>query len=245
MKASSLSLQAAVLLVLVGMVWGIVMGIPQDHSAMPAHAHLTLLGWVSLFLVGILYHLLFGIFYHLHPAVDRSRVAILQVWIWIAATVVLPIGVALVHSGYQIGDLVAGVGAVAVFADIVLFGWLARRTMYIGRVIRPSVVPAEWLSANDDRSKATDLTTRSTTVERKSTSFCAMPFDFDAEGKVVFGKARQVSSESGARCLAAAMVATSPGALVFSKPEGEPPPDVVIVARYGIGADEPALAEAA
>ena len=71
-----------------------------------------------------------------------------------------------------------------------------------------------------------------------------MPFEFEAEGKVVFGKARQVSSEFGARCLAAAMVATSPGAVVFSKTEGEPP-EVVMVARYGIGADEPALAEAA
>ena len=68
MKASSLSFQAAVLLVLVGMVWGIVMAVSQDHSSMPAHAHLNLLGWVSLFL--------FGIFYHLHPAIDRSRVAL-------------------------------------------------------------------------------------------------------------------------------------------------------------------------
>jgi uncharacterized protein YhhL (DUF1145 family) len=58
MKPSSLSFQAAVLLVIVGMVWGIVMAISQAHSAMPAHAHLNLLGWVSLFL--------FGLFYHLH-----------------------------------------------------------------------------------------------------------------------------------------------------------------------------------
>ena len=75
------------------------------------------------------------------------------------------------------------------------------------------------------------------------TKFGAMPFEFDAEGKFVFGKVRQVSSEIGARCLAAAMVATSPGALVFSKTEGEPP-EVVIVPRYGIGADEPSLAPA-
>jgi hypothetical protein len=43
-------------------------------------------------------------------------------------------------------------------------------------------------------------------------TFGAVPFEFNAEGKVVFGKPRQVSSELGARCLAAAMVATSPGA---------------------------------
>jgi hypothetical protein len=67
-------------------------------------------------------------------------------------------------------------------------------------------------------------------------TFGVMPFEFDTEGKVVFGKPRQVSSELGARCLAAAMVATSPGAVVFSKSESEPP-KVVIVARYGVGAD--------
>jgi hypothetical protein len=72
-------------------------------------------------------------------------------------------------------------------------------------------------------------------------TFGAVPLEFDTEGKVVFGKPRQVSSELGARCLAAAMVATSPGAVVFSKTESEPP-KVVIVARYGIGADT-ALAE--
>jgi len=67
MKASVLSFRAAVLMVIAGMIWGIAMGISQDHSTLPAHAHLNLLGWVSLFL--------FGIYYHLHPAIDRSRLA--------------------------------------------------------------------------------------------------------------------------------------------------------------------------
>ena len=48
-------------------------------------------------------------------------------------------------------------------------------------------------------------------------SFLAVPFELNAEGKVKYGEARQVSSEFGARCLTAAMVATSPGALVLSK----------------------------
>jgi hypothetical protein len=73
------------------------------------------------------------------------------------------------------------------------------------------------------------------------TSFLAIPFALNAEGKVEYGEARQVSSEFGARCLAAAMVATSPGALVLSKTDSKPP-EVYIVACYGIGADEPPLA---
>ena len=78
MKAASSSFQAAVLMAVLGMVWGLVMAVSGDHSTMPAHAPLILLGWVSLFL--------FGIFYHLHPAIDHSRLALIQVLVWIVGT---------------------------------------------------------------------------------------------------------------------------------------------------------------
>ena len=79
MKASIFSFRAAVLLVIVGMIWGIGMGISEDHSTMPAHAQLNLLGWMPLFL--------FGVYYHLHPTADRNLLAFFQVWIWIVATI--------------------------------------------------------------------------------------------------------------------------------------------------------------
>ncbi|WP_348628703.1 OpgC domain-containing protein [Methylovirgula sp. 4M-Z18] len=107
-------------MVLGGMLWGIQMGISGDHSTFPAHAHLNLLGWVSLFL--------FGIYYHLHPATDRDRWACVQVWIWIVATVILTIGVAMVHSGREGGDPIAAIGSLIVFADMLLFGWLVIRS---------------------------------------------------------------------------------------------------------------------
>ena len=135
MKASSLSFQAAVLFVIAGMVWGIVMAISDDHSAMPAHAHLNLLGWVSLFL--------FGIFYHLHPGLDHSRIAAVQVWIWIGSTVILTVGVALVHSGHAIGDPVAAVGAIVALADMLLFGWLVLRRDAVKVDERRAAIPAE------------------------------------------------------------------------------------------------------
>jgi hypothetical protein len=72
--------------------------------------------------------------------------------------------------------------------------------------------------------------------------FGAMPFDFDAEGNLVFGEVKEVASEVGAKCLAAAMAATSPGAVAFSKGESEPP---VILARYGVGAEDTPVKEAA
>jgi len=135
MKASSLSFPAAVLMVVAGMIWGIAMAISQDHSAMPAHAHLNLLGWVSLFL--------FGVFYHLYPAVDRSRLALVQVGVWIVATVVLTIGVALIHTGHEVGESIAAVSSLVVLADMLLFGWLVITRERTQPASRMSAVPAE------------------------------------------------------------------------------------------------------
>jgi peptidoglycan/LPS O-acetylase OafA/YrhL len=135
MNASVLSFRAAVLLVVAGMIWGIVMAISQDHSTFPAHAHLNLLGWVSLFL--------FGIYYHLHPAIDRDRLAYVQVLVWIAATVLLTVGVALVHSGHSTGEPIAAVGSLVILADMLLFGWLVYRPERTELAKQPSTVPAE------------------------------------------------------------------------------------------------------
>ena len=55
------------LCVLVGMIWGAQMGASGDHSMMPAHAHLNLLGFVTLSLMGI--------FYALNPAKANGRLA--------------------------------------------------------------------------------------------------------------------------------------------------------------------------
>lgn len=126
MKASSLSFRAAVVFVIVGMIWGIVMAITDDHAAMPAHAHLNLLGWVSLFL--------FGIYYRLHPSLENAKGAFAQVWIWIVGTIVLATGVALVHTGHAGGDPIAAAGSLIVLFDIVLFAWLVFRGEGVGAI---------------------------------------------------------------------------------------------------------------
>jgi len=134
MKASSLSFQAAVLFVIAGMIWGIIMAISEDHSAMPAHAHLNLLGWVSLFL--------FGIYYRLHPSLEGSRSAMVQIWVWIVGTIVLTIGVGLVHTGHAVGDPIAAVGSFIVLLDMLLFGWLVLHGERADADARPAPAPA-------------------------------------------------------------------------------------------------------
>ncbi|WP_188312022.1 hypothetical protein [Salinarimonas soli] len=103
MTASSLSFRLAVVFVLVGMAMGIGMAMSQDHSIMPAHAHLNLLGWVSLFL--------FGIYYERRPGLNASKLAVVQVALWWAGTVALTVAVAAIHLGYKAADPLAGMAS--------------------------------------------------------------------------------------------------------------------------------------
>lgn len=135
MKASSLSFQAAILCVIAGMIWGLQMAISGDHSAHPAHAHLNLLGWVSLFL--------FGIYYRLRPSLEHDKRALTQVWLWLAGTVVQAIGVGLVHTGTTSGEPLAAGGSFVVLAGMLLFAWLVFQTERADAESRTEAAPAE------------------------------------------------------------------------------------------------------
>ncbi|MDO9472230.1 MAG: hypothetical protein Q7J28_04185 [Caulobacter sp.] len=56
-RVSSAFFLVAALCGLAGMAWGSQMGMSGDHSLSPAHAHLNLLGWVSLSIMGGFYAL--------------------------------------------------------------------------------------------------------------------------------------------------------------------------------------------
>ncbi|MGO4707340.1 hypothetical protein AB4072_16370 [Microvirga sp. 2MCAF38] len=119
MTASSLSFRFAVTFIIVGIAMGIGMAATQDHSIMPAHAHLNLLGWVSLFL--------FGLYYERRPALDTSRLAFIQVGLWSVGTIVMTIAVAAIHLGYTAADPAAAVASLIVLAATLLFAYLVFR----------------------------------------------------------------------------------------------------------------------
>ncbi len=74
---------------LAGMSLGIYMGLAHDHSLMPVHAHLNLLGWVTMFLMGL--------YYKTHErALDR--LAMLQVAASVAGYVSMITGLAILIS---------------------------------------------------------------------------------------------------------------------------------------------------
>jgi hypothetical protein len=117
------------------MVIGIIMAASGDHRAFPAHAHLNLLGWVSLFLIGI--------FYRLHPSLDVSRVALVQVGIWVCATIILSCGVAAIFLGRPDLEFIAVAGSLITLADMVMFAYLVFRSERSASRALGVAVPAE------------------------------------------------------------------------------------------------------
>jgi cbb3-type cytochrome oxidase subunit 1 len=82
---------AAAVSVVSGMLWGIQMSISHDHLLAPAHAHLNLVGWVTL--------ALYGVYYRLTPLANNTRLAQAHAGIAIVGVVVMVTGIAIVRGG--------------------------------------------------------------------------------------------------------------------------------------------------
>lgn len=91
---------SAVLCVTVGMVLGIWMGLAQDFTMTPVHAHLNLLGWATL--------ALFGIYYRLTPAAGASPLAKVHALLAIPGVVLMTGGLAWDFLGGPVAPVILG-----------------------------------------------------------------------------------------------------------------------------------------
>ena len=113
--------RVSVTLALVGMAAGIAMGIRQDFSLAPAHAHLNLLGFVVLFLAAL--------YYRVMPEAAATLLAKVHAVTAIVGAVVFPIGIAGVLSfGHERFEPVVVVGALIVFSSMAQFAFIVFRT---------------------------------------------------------------------------------------------------------------------
>jgi hypothetical protein len=115
---STLMLRVATVLLLCGMVFGIVMGIGNDFSLAPAHAHLNLIGFVLMFLVGL--------YYRIVPAAGAGVLAATQAGLHIIGAIVMPIGIVIADVYGNVAMVI--VGSLIVLAATVLFSWIVFRT---------------------------------------------------------------------------------------------------------------------
>lgn len=110
-------LVAAATCLLVGVSLGIAMGIAHDFHLAPVHAHLNLLGWTSLGLMGLTYRA--------WPVLARNRVAALaQFGLSAGAAILFPIGIYL-SIEHQTPEM-------AILAALI---WLAGVALFLARLL--------------------------------------------------------------------------------------------------------------
>lgn len=106
-------LQIAVVYLFIGAGLGIWMGIAENFALVPVHAHLLLLGWVTLALAGVIYHL--------HPQAAATRLAKLHFWIHNLALPVFMCGLGLFLTGRTSQPGIAVVAALFVLLALGVF----------------------------------------------------------------------------------------------------------------------------
>ena len=84
-------LRLSILYLIAGVSLGIFMAASHDHSMDPVHAHLNLLGWVTM--------ALFGLFYRAWPEAAASRLAKVHFWLYVPAHFVQMVSLAALFRG--------------------------------------------------------------------------------------------------------------------------------------------------
>jgi hypothetical protein len=116
----SLMMRTSTVILVIGMIWGIEMGIRQDFAMAPAHAHFNLVGGVLLFV--------FGLYYRLVPVAGDSALAKWQGRLHIAGAILFPVGVAIVIAKGAAFIVLPIIGSLIVLVAVALFGLIVFRT---------------------------------------------------------------------------------------------------------------------
>jgi len=110
----------AVLFAMVGMSLGLWMGAHEDFTLAPVHAHINLLGWVTMFLAGL--------FYNAFP--ERAGIlARIHLALAVIGLSIMAPGLAGKMLGYvSWGGPMTGIGSIIVFAAMILFAFIVFTT---------------------------------------------------------------------------------------------------------------------
>ena len=106
-------LRIATLYLIVGVLMGFVMGIAEAFQYAPVHAHVNLLGWASLALVGVIYHL--------YPAAAETRLARAHFWLHNLGLPIFMIALALLLAGNPAANAGVKVGATMTVLGLIAF----------------------------------------------------------------------------------------------------------------------------
>jgi hypothetical protein len=119
MMISRLFLSFGVLFGLGGMMLGIYMAVTHDHTMAPVHAHINLVGWVTMFLAGL--------FYSVRPDRDGKLSKLHFGCSFFGFALMIP-GLAGVMLGHSWGEPLAAAGSLLTLASMLLFAFIVLTT---------------------------------------------------------------------------------------------------------------------
>lgn len=112
-RIAQLYFRTAIIFLIVGISMGLTMAISQDHSAIGAHAHANLLGWVTM--------AIFGGYHALNPAKAERRIAMIQYLVYTTGVALLVPALYLMLTGNPSMEPVVAVASLIAFAGVLLF----------------------------------------------------------------------------------------------------------------------------
>lgn len=107
-------LKVAVIYFTIGVLMGITMGIIHDFRLTSVHAHVNLLGWVSM--------AIFGLIYHFYPQAANTKMAKMHFWFHNIGLPVMMVGIAVqTITGSNAALPVAIIGSIVLVVGVFLF----------------------------------------------------------------------------------------------------------------------------
>ncbi|HEV7180635.1 MAG TPA: hypothetical protein VGN11_12245 [Candidatus Baltobacteraceae bacterium] len=102
--------------IVIGVIFGLIIGISEKLAFANVHAHINLLGWATLALAGIIYTLF--------PAAGNSRLAVAHFWLHNIGLPIFMVGLYIVDSGNLSGGIPAtSTGAIITILGILCFAF--------------------------------------------------------------------------------------------------------------------------
>lgn len=109
-KIDETYLLLALLWLVAGMVYGIWLGASEHFNFAESHAHMSLLGFVT--------SAIFGMMYRFYPSMKQSRLAAAQLWVYQVGTVVIVAGKIIVDAGG--GPEVVSAGSIVILVGVLM-----------------------------------------------------------------------------------------------------------------------------
>jgi len=110
---AQLYFKTAIIFLIVGIAAGIHMSISGNHSVTGAHAHVNLLGWVTM--------ALFGTYFAFEPEKARSRLARIQYGVYTLGVVVMMPSLYFMLMGNPALEPLVAISSLVVFAGVLFF----------------------------------------------------------------------------------------------------------------------------